>query len=335
MTDHVIVVAEVGVNHDGNLNKALELVEAAASAGADIVKFQTFSSREIAVADAPLAGYQRERGAEASNQGEMLNKLSLGLGDWAAIAEHCAKNDIEFLSTGFDSNSIAMLLGLGMRRIKIPSGEITNLPLLRYAAALDRPMIVSTGMSTVEEVREAFMVISNGGREPTDICLLHCTSQYPAHPNSVNLRAMQTMQNEFAVPVGYSDHTCGWEISVAAVALGASIVEKHLTYDSRAAGPDHAASLEPRQFQEMVSAIRAVEGALGHGRKEPHECEEEMRLVARRSIVAARPIPEGQVIVLDDLAVKRPGLGLSPMLLDSVVGTRATRSYVVDECIQL
>lgn len=335
MTNRVIVIAEVGVNHDGSLAKALELVEAAAASGADIVKFQTFSSSEIAVADAPLARYQSERDVEVSNQSEMLEKLALRPKDWEVIAEHCAKNDIEFLSTGFDPDSIAMLLNLGMGRIKIPSGEITNLPLLRYVARLNQPIIVSTGMSTLEDVREAFRVISNGGSEPTDICLLHCTSQYPAHPDSVNLRAMQTMRNEFAVPVGYSDHTCGWEISVAAVAMGASVIEKHLTHNSRATGPDHAASLEPRQFQEMVTAIRTVEDALGHGRKEPHAHEEEMRVVARRSIVAARPITEGDVITSDDLAVKRPGLGLSPLLWDSVIGTRATRSYAIDDYIQL
>lgn len=335
MTGHVIVIAEIGVNHDGSLPKALELVDAAAAAGADVVKFQTFSSSEIAVAHAPLARYQSEASADGSNQSELLAKLALRPEDWEIIAKRCAKNDIEFLSTGFDPDSIAMLLNLGMGRIKIPSGEITNLPLLRYVAELNLPMIVSTGMSTLEEVREAFQVLSNEVGRASNICLLHCTSQYPAHPASVNLRAMQTMQNEFAVSVGYSDHTRGWEVSVAAVAMGASIVEKHLTYSSRATGPDHAASLEPGQFHEMVTAIRTVEDAMGHGRKEPHQDEEEMRLVARRSIVAARPISEGDVIAPDDLTVKRPGNGLTPMLWDSVIGTRATRSYAIDDYIQL
>lgn len=334
MTDPILVIAEVGVNHDGSVDKACELIEAAAGAGANIVKFQTFSSTEIAVAHAPLAEYQKANGQESSSQIEMLEKLSLRIEDWETIAKHCRHTGIEFLSTGFDSGSIAMLYKLGMRRIKIPSGEITNLPLLRYVATLDLPMIVSTGMSTLEEVRAALSVITRQGSQPREICLLHCTSMYPAPPDSVNLRAMETMQREFAVPVGYSDHTQGWEISVAAVAMGASVIEKHLTYDVRANGPDHAASLEPDQFAEMVRAIRRVESALGHGRKEPHGEEEEMRIIARRSIVAKERIAKGQVIEATHIAVKRPGNGASPFLWDEVVGSRSEQDYSPDEQIR-
>ena len=335
MTDPVVVIAEVGVNHDGSVEKACELIDAAAAAGADIVKFQTFSSSEIAVSQAPLAEYQKASSQQQSSQSEMLEKLALRLEDWEVVAEHCRKSGIEFLSTGFDFESIEMLRKFGMKRIKIPSGEITNLPLLRYVSNLNLPKIVSTGMSTLEEVRAAFGVLTDNGRQTNDICLLHCTSVYPASPESVNLRAMQTLRREFDVPVGYSDHTQGWEISVAAVALGASVIEKHLTYDVRGIGPDHAASLEPDQFTAMVRAIRNTEDALGNGRKEPHQDEEEMLIVARRSIVARMPIVKGQEITAEDLAAKRPGGGITPFSWDLVVGSRATKDYLPDDCIEL
>ena len=334
MTDPVIIIAEVGVNHDGSLSKACELIEAAAEAGADIVKFQTFSASEIAVSQAPLAEYQKVSGQQQSSQSEMLEKLALRLEDWQVIVEHCKRSRIEFLSTGFDPDSIKMLQRLGIKRIKIPSGEITNLPLLRYVSTLGLPKIVSTGMSTLDEVRAAFGVLTDDGLQTSDICLLHCTSMYPARPESVNLRAMGTMHREFGVSVGYSDHTSGWEVSVAAVALGAAIIEKHLTHDTAAIGPDHAASLEPDQFTAMVRAIRNTENALGHGRKEPYPGEDEMRNIARRSIVAKHRIAKGQVIRADDLAAKRPGCGITPFSWDLVVGSRATQDYLPDECIK-
>jgi len=335
MTESVLVIAEAGVNHDGDVRKALDLVDAAVGAGADIVKFQTFSVEDLATIHAPIARYQSASTSGEESQLSMLRELSLHDDDWRSVANRCNGKDIEFLSTGFDSKSLDLLLGVGMTRIKIPSGEITNLPLLRYVSRLGLPVIMSTGMADLSEVEAALAVLRAENADVPEVCVLHCTSQYPAPPESVNLRAMVTMREEFDVAVGYSDHTQGWEVAVSAVALGASVIEKHITLDSKAPGPDHAASLEPDEFAQMVRSIRLTEIALGDGTKAPDPVEADVKAVARRSIVARRHIRKGEYMTSDDLAVKRPAAGLSPMLWDSVVGTRAIRDFEPDECVEL
>jgi len=330
-----LVIAEVGVNHDGDFAKALELVAAASEVGADVCKFQMFEASELSTKAAPKAPYQLRKTRPEESQFQMLSRLSLGLDEFLAIKDECDEHHIEFLCTAFDPTSLREMAGLGMRRIKIPSGEITNLPLLRATQEYRLPILLSTGMSSLSEVGDALKVLSSPVAGSREVTILHCTSQYPAPVSSVNLKAMVTMRNDLQVPVGYSDHTMGWDMPVAAVALGASVIEKHITLDSAATGPDHAASLEPDQFAEMVRAIRMTETSLGDGTKVPHPAEEDVKRIARRSVVARRPIHAGHILTADDLAVKRPGEGVSPMLWDSILGSRAIRSFERDEAIEL
>ena len=330
-----LVIAEAGVNHNGDLETSLSLVDAASSCGADIVKFQTFTADQLVTQDAAKAEYQKVKTSSTETQFEMLRKLELSHSDHLAIIEHCQERGIGFLSTGFDIGNIDMLVDLGMNRIKVPSGEITNLPYLRHIGGLGLPTILSTGMADLEEVRNALDVLLDYGSSKSDVTILHCTTDYPAAMGDVNLQAMVTMRDAFGVKIGYSDHTLGYEVAVAAVSLGAVVIEKHLTLDRESAGPDHAASLEPEEFANMVRAIRNIEIALGDGIKRPQSSEFANMAVARKSLVASERIQEGEAFTSMNISAKRPGSGLSPMLWDEIIGQKATREYAPNEMIEL
>ena len=330
-----LVIAEAGVNHNGDRATALSLVDAASSCGADIVKFQTFTSDQLVTQNAAKDEYQKVTTGNTETQFEMLRKLELRHEDYLALIARCQERGIGFLSTGFDIGDVDMLVGLGIDRIKIPSGEITNLPYLRHIGGLGLPTILSTGMADLEEVRNALDVLLAYGSSSSDVTILHCTTDYPAVMGDVNLQAMVTMRDAFGVEVGYSDHTLGYEVAVAAVALGAVVIEKHLTLDRKSAGPDHAASLEPEEFANMVRAIRNIEIALGDGIKRPQSSEFANMAVARKSLVASERIQEGEAFTSRNISAKRPGSGLSPMLWDEVIGQRATREYAPNEMIEL
>jgi N,N'-diacetyllegionaminate synthase len=316
------VIAEAGVNHNGDLELARKLVQIAADAGADAVKFQTFTAAAIASADAPKARYQSENTGSDESQRDMLHRLELTREMHVALVESCRRAGILFLSTPFDEQSVDLLDELGVPAFKVASGEITNIFLLQHIARKRKPMILSTGMSYLGEVETALRIIASEGN--SEVAVLHCVSSYPADPSDVNLRAMATMRSAFGVPVGYSDHTTGIEVPVAAAALGAVVIEKHFTTDRRLPGPDHVASLEPDELRAMVRAIRNVESALGDGRKTPAASERNTAEVARRSLVAARDIAAGEVLDEQMIAVKRPGTGLAPALREMVLG-RVTR----------
>jgi N-acetylneuraminate synthase len=330
---HVFVIAEAGVNHNGSLAMALQLVEAAAAAGADAVKFQSFHAHLLAAAGAPRAVYQQEATGAAGDQLEMLRALELTADEQRQVAAHCRECGIEFLSSPFDADSIDLLATFGLQRLKVPSGELVDVPYLRRVAALGLPLIVSTGMATLSEVGAALAVLEVAGCPRDRVTVLHCSTEYPTPPADVNLRAMVTMRDAFGVAVGYSDHTEGHTVAVAAAALGAVVLEKHLTLDRTLPGPDHRASLEPGAFGAMVVALRAVELALGDGVKRPTAAELENATVARKSIVAARTIAAGETLTADNLTVKRPGSGMSPLRWDDVVGLSASRSYEPDDPI--
>lgn len=313
------VIAEAGVNHDGDVEIAHRLVDVAADAGADAVKFQTFDTDALVTKDAPKAAYQIETTGAAESQHEMLKKLELPRDAHARLKVHCEQRGLLFLSTPFDPPSIDFLATLGVLAFKSPSQELINLPYLRQMARHRRPMIVSTGNSTMGEVDAAVRTIE---AEAAPFGLLHCTSQYPAAAASANLRAMDTLARAYRVPVGYSDHTLGTAVAIAATALGATILEKHYTLDRRRSGPDHRASLEPGELASLVRDIRSAEAALGDGRKQPAPGEREVGVVARKSLVAARDLPAGTLLDFDSVAAKRPGTGLSPALTDLVLGRR-------------
>ncbi|MBI5202075.1 MAG: N-acetylneuraminate synthase [Elusimicrobia bacterium] len=325
------LIAEAGVNHNGDPRLAVRLVDAAADAGADAVKFQTFKAENLAIESAPKAKYQLA-GAPEGSQLAMLRKLELSEAGHREALKRAKKRGIEFLSTPFDEPSADFLHRLGVARFKLGSGELTNLPLLRHVARLKRPMILSTGMSTLAEVRDAVKAVKGAGNPP--LSLLHCVSCYPADPADANLRAMKTLADAFRVPVGFSDHTPGLEVSVAAAALGAEIVEKHFTLDKNLPGPDHAMSLDPAELAAWVRAVRNARAALGDGVKSPRPAEEEIRRVARRSIVLSRGLPAGARLHLEHLALKRPGTGMPPSELDRVVGRALKRSLPADTLLQ-
>jgi N-acetylneuraminate synthase len=357
MTDRVWIIAEAGVNHNGSLAHALKLVDVAAEAGADVVKFQTFKADKLATAVAQKAEYQTANTGQAGDQLTMLRALELSADDHATLVAQCRSRGIAFMSTAFDAESLALLGTLDMPAVKIPSGDITAADLLLRAARLRRRMIVSTGMATLADIEVALGVIAFGlarddepagkadfaaayrsdeGRDALrrHVTLLHCVTDYPAPPAAINLRAMDTMAEVFGLPVGYSDHTLGIEVALAAVARGATVIEKHFTLDRTMPGPDHAASLEPDELKAMVTAIRNIERALGRAVKEPGLKELKNRAVARRSLVAARPIRRGEIITRDMLVEKRPGTGLSPMEAWSLIGRPAARDYRADEMIE-
>lgn len=319
------IVAEAGVNHNGSLETAHLLIDAAVCAGADAVKFQTFKAERVMSAYAPKARYQLEMTRAGESQLEMAKRLELPEEAFRELDRYCRQRGIHFLSTPFDEESADFLAQLGVPAMKIPSGELTNLPLLERVAGYGKPMIVSTGMSTLEEVRTAVEAIRGaGGRQ---IILLHCTSSYPAIPADANLRAMRAMAEAFDLPVGYSDHTVGVEVALAAVALGACLVEKHLTVDRTLPGPDHRISAEPDELAALVRGIRTVEQALGHGRKEPVPAEAEIAAVARKSLVAACDIPSGARLTEALIAIKRPGTGLSPAMRSALIG-RSSKQHI-------
>ncbi len=331
----VIIIAEAGVNHNGNLAMAQEMVRVAKECGADYVKFQTAVPELVISTIAPKAEYQKETTGKEQSQLEMCKAIHLPLSDYEGLNALCHEVGIGFMSTPFDLVSIDCLAPLGMDYWKIPSGEITNLPYLRKIAKTGGKVILSTGMSTLNEVKAAVKVLTDNGLSRNDITLLHCTTQYPTPYEAVNLRAMDALRTLGCAGVGYSDHTVGIEVPVAAVAMGATVIEKHFTLDKNLPGPDHRASLDPAELKAMVSAIRNVEQSLGNGEKVVADAERGNIEVARKSIVAARAIKKGEVLTEENITVKRPGNGLSPMLWDSVIGTRAVADFDYDALITL
>ena len=325
------IIAEAGVNHNGSVELAKELIDTAKDAGVDAVKFQTFKAEKVVVKDAQKAEYQKETTNIGESQYEMIKKLELTEYDFSELVDYTKDKDILFLSSPFDTESVDLLAGINVPAFKIASGEITNFPLLRYIAKKGKPIILSTGMSTLEEVEEALTVIRGEGVE--DVILLQCVSNYPAKMGDVNLRAMETLKQAFKIPVGFSDHTLGITAPIAAVALGACMIEKHFTLDRNLLGPDHKASLEPKELKEMVQAIRDVEKSLGDRIKRPTKKEEEIKRVARRSVVAKVDIPEGVIIMEDMLDVKRPGTGIEPTHMKEIIGKRAKSRLKKDELI--
>jgi N,N'-diacetyllegionaminate synthase len=334
IADRTLIIAEGGVNHNGDIDVAMKLVDVAAAAGADMVKFQTFSAKHLVTPFAGKADYQTKHTEGAETQYAMLKRLELSRPGHVALMERCRLRGIGFLSTAFDLESVDLLVELALDRFKIPSGEITNLPYLQHIGGLGKPIILSTGMATLGEIESAVALLEAAGTPRTQITVLHCNTEYPTPMRDVNLRAMLTIRDAFGVSVGYSDHTPGIEVAIAAVALGASVIEKHFTLDRRLPGPDHQASLEPDELAAMVSAIRNIEMALGNGIKGPSPSEFPNRAIARKSIVAAVPIRAGEPFSASNLAVKRPGTGISPMRWDEVMGRLATRDYVPDELIE-
>lgn len=329
----VIIIAEAGVNHNGKIELAKKLVDKAVYAGADIIKFQTFLSKNLASKIAQKAEYQKKETGNAESQQDMLKKLELTFDEFIELRDYCNLKNIEFLSTAFDFESIDFLHNIGMDKWKIPSGEITNLPYLIKIAKLKRPVILSTGMSNMDEIKSAIKVLKEYG--VTDIVILHCTTEYPTPFEDVNLNAMLTMAAELELPFGYSDHTKGIEIPIAATALGATIIEKHFTLDKKMEGPDHKASLEPDELKLMVESISNIEKALGDGIKKPANSEVKNMVIARKSIIAKHKIKEGERFTEENLTVKRPGSGISPMKWFEVIGTNAKRNFEEDELIEI
>lgn len=329
----IFIIAEAGVNHNGDIQTAKELIDVAAAAKADAVKFQTFKAETLVCRRAPKAAYQMETTSAEESQFDMLKKLELTPDMHRELIDYCHEKNIMFLSTPFDLDSLYYLVDCGLAVIKIPSGEITNYPLLREAGRSGKRIILSSGMSTIDEVREAVAVLKENGS--TDITVLHCNTEYPTPFGDVNLRAMQTIKEETGVSVGYSDHTPGIEAAVAAAALGATVIEKHFTLDRNMKGPDHKASLEPDELTEMVRAVRHIEQALGDGEKKPSASEKKNMAVARKSLVAKCPIKGGEMFTEENLTAKRPGTGLSPMLWNQVIGQKAKRDFAADEMIEL
>lgn len=332
---HVVIIAEAGVNHNGNYEMALRMVDEAKRAGADYVKFQTAKPELVISTFAPKAEYQKETTGAGESQLEMCKAIHLPLSDYRPLKEYCDKVGIGFISTPFDLVSIDVLEPLGMDFYKIPSGEITNLPYLRKIAATGRPVVMSTGMCEMQEIEDALQVLEKGGLHRSDITVLHCNTEYPTPMCDVNLKAMNEIGRTLGVKVGYSDHTRGIEVPIAAVALGATVIEKHFTLDKTLPGPDHKASLEPDELKAMVDAIRNIEQALGDGHKHVSQSERKNIDIARKSIVAARDIRKGETLTEENITTKRPGNGISPMLWDSVIGRKAIRDFKYDELIEL
>ena len=334
---HVLIIAEAGVNHNGSVETAKRMIDKAVEAGADVIKFQTFKSEKLVSKSAKQAEYQMKNIANAENdsQLDMLRKLELSESDHNELMDYCAKKQIRFFSTAFDMESVDYLHSLQMGLWKIPSGEITNYPYLKKIAGFSEPVILSTGMCELQDVSEAISVLCDNGLRKEQISLLHCNTEYPTPFEDVNLLAMNELREKFGVRVGYSDHTKGIEVPIAAVALGAEIIEKHFTLDRNMEGPDHKASLEPDELKAMVAAIRNIERALGNGHKSVSESERKNIAVARKSIVAVRNIKEGEVFSETNLTVKRPGNGISPMRWEEVIGKIAKKDFQEDELIEL
>lgn len=326
------IIAEAGVNHNGDINLAFKLCDAAKNAGADAVKFQIFDADKLVTKNAKKAEYQNKNDKSSDTQYQMLKKLALSNEEFSEISNYCNKIGIKFMATAFDEDSIDFLHSLGVNVIKIPSGEITNLPYLIKISKLWDNIILSTGMATIDEIKDAYDVLSKYGVRVT---VLHCTTEYPAPFETVNLNAMKTLGKTLGINYGYSDHTKGIEVPIAAVALGATIIEKHFTLDKNMDGPDHKASIEPDELKLMVDSIRNVETALGQSNKIVNDCEMKNRLVARKSIVAKKAIKKGELFTEDNLTTKRPGTGISPMKWFDVVGKIANKDYNEDDLIEL
>ncbi|MDO9057264.1 MAG: N-acetylneuraminate synthase [Sulfuricurvum sp.] len=329
----IFIIAEAGVNHNGSIELAKALIDVAAHSGADAVKFQTFKADKLVSKTAQKASYQKETTDADESQYAMIKKLELDERAHHALIDHCKKKNILFLSTAFDHESIDLLNHLGMEIFKIPSGEITNLPYLRHIGSLKKEVILSTGMATLDEIDAALHVLTTEGTAKEKITILHATTEYPCPIEEVNLRAMDTIRETFDIRVGYSDHTRGIEVPIAAAAMGASVIEKHFTLDRQMEGPDHKASLEPDELIAMVQAIRNIEKALGDGIKQPSPSEMKNIPIARKSIVASRAIQKGERLSAENITVKRPALGISPMLWDEIIGTIASKNYHEDEAI--
>jgi len=331
----VFIIAEAGVNHNGNAELAIEMIDVASRSGADAIKFQTFKSENVISRFAPKAGYQKKTIDDNESQLEMIQQLELTVSDHQKLSAYCSQKKIHFLSSAFDLGSIDVLDELGLKLFKIPSGEITNLPYLRKIGALKKKLILSTGMAAMQEIKAALLVLESAGTGRENIILLHCTTEYPAPFEAVNLKAMLTLKTAFDMRVGLSDHTVGIEIPPAAVAMGACVIEKHFTLDKSMNGPDHQASLNPEELKNMVSAIRNVEMALGDGQKAPTPSELLNRDIVRKSIVAARDIKADEAYTAENLCVKRPGTGINPMRWDDIIGKKAPGVFKEDELIRL
>ncbi|MBO6587230.1 MAG: N-acetylneuraminate synthase [Gracilimonas sp.] len=334
-TVHVYIIAEAGVNHNGDIQKAIELIEAANQAGADAVKFQSFNADKLVSKSAKKAKYQSENmGGSDNSQYNMLKSLELSEEDHSTLIKECEKRGIQFLSTAFDADGIDFLSNLGLPVFKSPSGEITNYPFLKRLAKNGKPVILSTGMAHMEEVKAAVQVLTNHGLDKKDITVLHCNTEYPTPMEDVNLKAMNTIRDELGVEVGYSDHTLGIEVPIAAVALGAKIIEKHFTLDRNLPGPDHRASLEPGELKDMVLAIRNIEQAIsGIGKKEPSESEKKNIKIARKSIHTLKPLKKGHIISEVDIIPLRPANGISPMKWNEVIGKKVIRDLKENEML--
>lgn len=335
MTSRTLIIAEAGVNHNGSLVLAKQLIDVAATAGADIIKFQTFNASNQVTSTAKKAAYQTQTTDSKESQREMLRRLELTPEMHKELIECCEKHKIGFFSTAFDIKGVDLLLSLGQDNFKIPSGEITNLPYLRHIGQLGRPVTLSTGMATMDEIGSAIQILEKSGTPKTTITVLHCTTEYPTPMPEVNLRAMISIRENFRVKVGYSDHTLGIEVAVAAVAMGATVIEKHFTLDRNLPGPDHKASLEPSELKCMVTAIRNIEVALGDGIKRPTPSEAKNIAVVRKSIIASKSIQLGEVFTAKNLTTKRPGTGISPMRFDEVLGKNAKRDFAEDDLIEM
>lgn len=333
MNTHVIIIAEAGVNHNGDIGTARKMIEIAASSGADFIKFQTFKTEKLVTATAQKASYQEIQTGVQGSQFAMLKKLELDEQAHQDLIAHALKHGIQMISTPFDEDSAEMLNRLNVELFKVGSGDLTNILLLRQLARFGKPIILSTGMAEMEEIGKAIGIIEQAGLSRSMITVLHANTDYPTPYTDVNLRAMQTIATEFGVKVGYSDHTDGIEVPVAAVALGAGVIEKHFTLDRNMEGPDHKASLEPDGLRAMVQSIRHIEQALGSSKKEPSAGERKNMAAARKSIVAACPIRKGEPFTPENLTVKRPGTGISPLQWDNIIGTFAARDYLSDELI--
>ncbi len=332
-SDKVFIIAEAGVNHNGSIDIAKKLIDVASASGANAVKFQTFKAENLAAKNAEKANYQMETTNNKESQFCMLKKLELDIEAHKKLISYCDKKSIMFLSSPFDQDSVRLLDDLGLTTFKIPSGEITNLPYLRYIGKLNKKIILSTGMANINEIKDALEILIQAGTKKNNITVLHANTEYPTPMEDVNLKAMVTIGNTFDVSYGYSDHTLGIEVDIAAVAMGATCIEKHFTLDCNMEGPDHKASLEPNGLKAMVKAIRNIELAIGNGKKKPSKSELQNIPIVRKSIVAKFSIKKGDILNENNLAIKRPGKGLNPMKWDEIIGTKAIKDYKEDEPI--
>jgi N,N'-diacetyllegionaminate synthase len=334
MKDRVLIIAEAGVNHNGSLKKAIKLIDIAAEAGADIVKFQTFQADSLATKYAPKAKYQISKKTPKETQYQMLKKLELKREYHSLLIKHAKKKNIEFLSSGFDVDDLNFLAKLSLKRFKVPSGEITNYLYLKKVASFKKDIILSTGMANIQEIVAAIKVLCKSGLNRNQITILHCSTEYPAKFSGINLNALNTLKKKLKTNIGYSDHTLGLEVAVAAVALGARVIEKHITINKNLLGPDHRASLNPKEFQKMVTAIRNIEKSMGNGKKIPNSNEKKNLKIVRKSIVAKKNIDKGEFFSLDNITSKRPGTGMSPMNIEKLLGKKSKKKYSENQMIK-